>query len=142
MENNTNNNKPAANVKHEQVLRQAQNKITVALVLGPVSLLLGGVFLSLLGLLFGCLGMRSLNKLKGDNAQAEISDGAKAAYKKAKIACVICAVAFVLNAISLYLLYPMVLEMLGSSDINQTLNSYMPQTGQSQVPDGSSSAWG
>ena len=129
----------AVESKDATALRQAQTKITVALITGPVSLLLGVVVLSIIGLVFACLGMRGVSALQ--NKTGEIANAARALKKKATVACILCAAALVLNVLSLIVLYPITMEILNSSDFNQALNSYMAQNGQGLSNSGSS-VWG
>lgn len=128
--------KPQPNMQDVRSLKVAQNLAMVASLAGPVSIFIGGVFLSTVGLVCAIVGLNKLNGLAKKNSDFVL------AVKRLKRVCitaiVICGIALVLNAISAYLMYPMVLEAIESGDYG-SLGSNPGAT-----PDASkgSSTWG
>lgn len=106
--------KPQPNMQDTRTLKVAQNLAMVASLAGPVSIFIGGVFLSTAGLVCAIVALYKLNGLAKKNSDFAM------AVKRLKRVCitaiVICGIALVLNAISAYLMYPMVLEALESGD--------------------------
>ena len=96
-------------------LRSAQTFTMVGTIAGPVSLFIGGVFLSLIGLVCGCIGRKKYMLLEAKGT--EVSDWARRMSKSAKVAIIVSAVAFVLNAVSLFLMWPMLMQLMQSGDV-------------------------
>ena len=122
------------NVQDTRALRSAHSKITFAYIAGPLSLLIGGMFLGTIGLICAGLAYRKLNELA--NKEPSIAQAALKLKKSAKTALIICAVAFVLNGITMYLMYPIVLEMLQSGQYGEAAGSIGAATSAG------TSAWG
>lgn len=118
----------------ERALRSAQNKITFAYVAGPLSLFFGGMLLGCVGLICAGLAYRSVKKL--EHKEASVAQTAAKLKKSARNALIICCAAFLLNAISLYFMYPIVLEMLQNGQFGDVASS------ASSGSASSSSTWG
>lgn len=128
---------PSPNRQEVRDLRSAQNLIMVGSIAGPVSLFFGGVLLSGAGALCAFLGLRKLNVLS--KRGTDVSIFALRIRRSAFIALAICGVAFVLNAISFAIMYPIVLEALETGDYGSLLpNASSGGTGSS----GTNSTWG
>ncbi|WP_251178992.1 DUF4013 domain-containing protein [Adlercreutzia agrestimuris] len=115
-------------------LRRARNYILIANICGPVSLFVGGMLLAIIGLVFAILGFRKLSSLIKSNSS--VSQIAKIIIRTAQISIVICAVAFILNAVTAYIMFPQILNMVQSGDY-ASLNAP-----SGNMPSGTSSTWG
>lgn len=122
------------NIQDTRALRSAQSKITFAYIAGPLSLLIGGMLLGTIGLVCAGLAYRKLNELA--SKEPSIAQSALKLKKSAKTALIICAVAFLLNGISMYLMYPIVLDMLQSGQYGEAAGSLGAATSAG------TSAWG
>ena len=125
---------PRPNKDDERALRSAQTKITFAYIAGPLSLFLGGMLLGCIGLICAGLAYRSLGQL--ERKEASIAQAAAKLKKSARTALIFCCVAFFLNAVSMYFMYPMILDMLQNGQISDVANSVSSGTASSD------SAWG
>ena len=92
----------------------SSNMVMVASVAGPVSLFIGGVLLSGVGLVCAIIALRKLNKLI--EKRTDVSALAQRLKRSAIVGVAVCGVALTLNAISFYLMMPVVLEMMESGD--------------------------
>lgn len=114
----SNNNASA----QEQKLLSARRLITFANIAGPVSIIIGGVILSGAGLICAFIARRKINDLL--NAECAPSETFKqrilTAARPGAVALVICAIALILNAISVAIMMPILLSAMQSGDI-QTL---------------------
>lgn len=128
---------PSPNRQEVRDLRTAQNLIMVGSVAGPVSLFFGGVLLSGAGALCAFLGLRKLNVLS--KRGTDISMFALRIRRSAFIALAICGIAFILNAISFAIMYPVVLQAVETGDYGSLIpNAGNGGTGSS----GTNSTWG
>ena len=105
---------PSSNMNDLRELKKAQTMVMVASVAGPVSLFIGGVLLSGVGLVCAIIALRKLNKLI--EKRTDVSALAQRLKRSAIVGMAVCGVAFALNAISFYLMMPVVLEMMESGD--------------------------
>ena len=124
------------NAADEIALHSARKQINIAYITGPISLILGGMLLGGIGLLLGILAWRKLNALV--QKQSLLAQDAKQLMKSAKIAIIVCAFAMVLNLISFVVVYPEIMEMIDSGQLDYLLGSSTATTGAS----GSGSTWG
>lgn len=104
------------NTEDEKRLRSIRTKITIAYVAGPISLFVGGVLLGAIGLICGFTAYRSIKHLQSKNT--EVAAAALSMRKSAIRGMLICGIALALNVVTIIALYPMVLEMINSGDIN------------------------
>lgn len=95
-------------------LKTSQTLVMVASIAGPVSLFIGGVLLSSVGLICAIIGLRKLSMLSAK--QTGVAAMALRFKRSAIIGLVVCAIALILNAISFYLMFPVVLDMVESGD--------------------------
>lgn len=105
---------PSSNMNDLRELKKSQTMVMVASIAGPVSLFIGGVLLSGVGLVCGVVAFRKLKKLIAKHA--DVSVLAQRLKRSAIVGMAVCGVAFALNAISFYLMMPVVLEMMESGD--------------------------
>lgn len=122
------------NINDARALRSAQSKITFAYIVGPLSLFIGGMLLGVIGLICAGLAYKKLGELEGK--EQSIAQQARKLKKTAKTALIICVVAFVLNGISMYLMYPIIMEMLQSGQYGEIAGSLGAGTSAG------TSAWG
>lgn len=115
-------------------LKTSQTLVMVASIAGPVSLFIGGVLLSTAGLICAIIGLRKLSVLSAK--KTGVSSMALRLKRSALIGLVVCAIALVLNAISFYLMFPVVLDMVESGDYA----GLMSDAGTGAA--GSTSTWG
>ena len=95
----------------EQKLASTRKLITFANIAGPVSLIIGGVLLSTAGLICSLIARSRINTMLKEQPQDQaFSQKVMQAAKPGAIALIICAIALVLNVISLALVMPAVLE--------------------------------
>lgn len=114
-------------------VKSARTLIMVANIAGPVSLFIGGVLLGTAGLVCGIIGYRKLSVLL--KKKSEVADIAIRLRRSSIVAMVICSVAIILNAIAIYLMLPVVLEMLETGNYT----GLVPNAGTGT---GGSSTWG
>lgn len=105
---------PSSNMNDLRELKKSQTMVMVASIAGPVSLFIGGVLLSGVGLVCAIVAFRKLKKLIAKHT--DVSVLAQRLKRSAIVGMAVCGVAFVLNAISFYLMMPVVLEMMESGD--------------------------
>lgn len=115
-------------------LKTSQTLVMVASIAGPVSLFIGGVLLSTVGLVCAIIGLRKLSVLSG--RQTGIAAMALRFKRSAIIGLVVCGIALILNAISFYLMFPVILDMVESGDYAGLISD----TGTGAA--GSTSTWG
>lgn len=123
-------------------LKSARTLSTVATVAGPVSLIIGGVALSTVSLVCGILALSKVRKVIA--ASPEPVPVARALRQTAVMGIVIGAVALVLNAVSVALMMPVLLEAMQTGDYSAILGDAAGNL-QGPSPDGGSSggsAWG
>ena len=106
----------------ERKLLSARRLITFANIAGPVSIIIGGVILSGAGLICAFIARRKINDLLGSNRSENeaFKQRVLTAARPGAVALVICAIALVLNAISVAIMMPMLLSAMQSGDM-QTL---------------------
>ncbi len=106
----------------DQKLLSARRLITFANIAGPVSIIVGGVILSGSGLVCAFIARQKINDLlKSDHSQNEaFRQRILTAARPGAVALVICAIALVLNAISVAIMMPILLSAMQSGDM-QTL---------------------
>lgn len=114
-------------------LKTSQTLVMVASIAGPVSLFIGGVFLSTVGLVCGFFGFRKLKVLS--NKQAKVAAAAARLKRSSIIGIVVCALALILNALSLYIMWPELAQMLETGD-------YANMAANTGGGAGSASTWG
>lgn len=124
------------NAADEIALLSARKQINIAYITGPISLILGGMLLGGIGLLLGILAWRKLNALV--QKQSVLAQDANQLMKSAKIAIIVCAFAMVLNLISFIVIYPEIMEMIDSGQLDYLLGSPTATTGTSS----GGSTWG
>lgn len=105
---------PSSNMNDLRELKKSQTMVMVASIAGPVSLFIGGVLLSGVGLVCTIVAFRKLKKLIAKHT--DVSVLAQRLKRSAIVGMAVCGVAFALNAISFYLMMPVVLEMMESGD--------------------------
>lgn len=105
---------PSSNMNDLRELKKSQTMVMVASIAGPVSLFIGGVLLSGVGLVCAIVAFRKLKKLIAKHT--DVSVLAQRLKRSAIVGMAVCGVAFALNAISFYLMMPVVLEMVESGD--------------------------
>lgn len=105
---------PSSNMNDLRELKKSQTMVMVASIAGPVSLFIGGVLLSGVGLVCAIVAFRKLKKLIAKHT--DVSMLAQRLKRSAIVGMAVCGVAFALNAISFYLMMPVVLEMMESGD--------------------------
>ncbi len=104
--------------------RNLRKKISIARVLAIVSLFIGGVLLSTVSLIFAYLAWRALADLAQSNRVNE------ATYVLAKRAIIVTvgmgAIALAANAVTVVMLYPMIMHMMQTGDVSQVLPWMQP----------------
>lgn len=105
---------PSSNMNDLRELKKSQTMVMVASIAGPVSLFIGGVLLSGVGLVCAIVAFRKLKKLIAKHT--DVSVLAQRLKRSAIVGMAVCGVAFALNAISFYLMMPVVIEMMESGD--------------------------
>ena len=108
------NRQPKPNALDEQKLRSAQTQTTFAFVAGPLSLFLGGILLGGAGAICAFLAFRKLKALSSKTNEA--AKKAVQMMRSARAALAICLVAVIINAVSLVLMYPVIVQMLQNGD--------------------------
>ena len=125
-------------------LRSIQMLVTVSIIAGPVSMLVGGVLLSLVAIVCAALALAKLRHVKVPEGTDQSL--VQAVRRQAMVGVGIGVVALVLNAVSLALILPALLEAVQTGDFSALLGSAgAPSTeGAAPAPDGgnSSSIWG
>lgn len=130
---------PSSPQDDERELKRAQNLTIAASILGPVSLFFGTVLTSGAGIACAILALRKI--LKIEKAEGPLRIAAKRMKVLSIVTLVVCSLAFILSAITIWLLYPIVLEAVETGDYSALMNG---STG-SGLGDGStkgSSTWG
>lgn len=122
------------NLQDSRALRSAQSKITFAYIAGPLSLFIGGMLLGVIGLICAGLAYKKLGVLQ--HKEQTIAQNASELKRSAKVALIICGVAFALNAVSMYLMFPIILEMMQSGQYGAAVGSLGAGTSAG------TSAWG
>lgn len=117
-------------------VKKVQNLALAASVCGPVSVFIGGMLLSGIGIGCAFAGMRKADKIEPQGNEVEAA--VKRARKSCIVAMVICAVAFVLNALYAFYLYPVLIEAVQSGDVSSLINNGAMGEGSAS----SSSTWG
>lgn len=110
---------PSSNMNDLRELKKSQTMVMVASIAGPVSLFIGGVLLSGIGLVCAIAAFRKLKKLIAKHT--DVSVLAQRLKRSAIVGMAVCGVAFALNAISFYLMMPVVLEMMESGDYTSAM---------------------
>lgn len=104
------------NLRDMRDLKTAQSLALIASIAGPVSLFIGGILLGSAGLVCGIIGFRKLNRLIAK--QNDVAKAAARIKRSSIIGMCVCGVAIVLNAVSMYFMYPVILEMLETGDFS------------------------
>lgn len=118
----------------QRELKSARNYMLVANICGPVSLFIGGMLLAGVGIVFAILAYRKFaNLMKLNSSAGQI---AKVMKRTATISIIICAIAFVLNAITAYIMFPEIMNIIQTGDYS-SLSSVPGET-----PSGTTSTWG
>lgn len=125
---------PSPNMGDLYDLKKAQTLVMVASIAGPVSLFVGGVLLSTVGLVCGIVAYRKLLKLA--DKHSDVAALAMRLKRSSIVGMVVCGIALALNAISLYLMLPVILEMMETGDYA----GMMADTGTGAI--GPNSTWG
>lgn len=125
---------PSPNANDLYDLKKAQTLVMVASVAGPVSLFIGGVLLSTVGLVCAVFAYRKLARLV--EKRTDVAAAARRLKRSAIVGLAVCGIALVLNAISFYLMMPVVLEMMETGDYT----GIMADTGSGAVSP--NSTWG
>ena len=133
---NQQQNQQGDSFKTIKEIKSAQTFITVATIAAPVSLLFGGVLLSSIALICGIVGQRKLKSIHPKTAQEKAA--IQVALKSVRMALIMCAIALVLNAVSMYFMYPTYLEILESGDTSALQGGSAQPSSNSQP----SSVWG
>ena len=107
------------------------------MVFGPVSILIGGMLLSGAGVVCAIVAYRKLRRIASKGVQA--SHVAQRLVKSSIVAIVLCGAVFAVNAVSAWIMYPQILEMVQSNGSADFLGGNQPDSG---VSSGSESAWG
>lgn len=114
-------------------LKTSQTLTMIASIAGPVSLFIGGVFLSTVGLVCGFIGFKKLKVLS--NKQTKVAAAAARLKRSSIIGMTVCAVALILNALSLYIMWPELMQMLETGN-------YANMAAGTGGGAGSTSTWG
>lgn len=112
-------------------LKSAQSLITAAVICGPISLIIGGVLLSGIGIICASIAYWKLRGLDGVKDRTTIEYRLR---RQSIFMIAICVLAFILNAISLVQVMPVVMESIQGGVNAPALGS----SGSSSV----SSVWG
>lgn len=134
------NESPKPNMADDRILKTAHSQINVALVLGPISLFLGGMLLGIVGVILAVLGMRKLDGLIAKSSVYKAD--AERLKKSARIAMIVCAIAITLNFISFVIMYPTIMEMIDSGQLDALLGSSGTMSSGSSTGSSASSTWG
>ena len=129
--------KPENQYPAQEDFRSIRRYITISQICALVSLVFGGVLLSGAAIAMAVIGYRKAAEMVLDHPEAPIWEALK---RSAFIAIGMCVLAFVLNGISLFLLYPMAVDMLQSGDYQSLLGS--GASGTSSAAGSGSSTWG
>ncbi len=132
------NQNPRPNVSDDLLLKTAKSQINVAFVFGPISLFLGGMLLGIVGVILGVLALRKISSLEAK--QSPVLTDAQALRRSAYIAMGLCGVAIALNLVSFVVMYPTIVEMINSGQLDYLL----PGIGTGSVSNSGSatSTWG
>ena len=134
------NESPKPNMADDRVLKTAHSQINVALVFGPISLFLGGMLLGIIGIILAVLGLRKLNGLIEKNSV--YSADAERLKKSARIALIVCGIAIALNFASFVIMYPTIMEMIDSGQLDALLGSSGAVGSGSSAGSSATSTWG
>lgn len=104
----------------EKELKRAQNLTIAASILGPISLFFGGVLFSGAGVACGIIALRKILKITKKGGALQVA--AKRMQTLSIVTLVVCSLAFILNAITIWLLYPIVLEAVQTGDYSALMN--------------------
>lgn len=120
-------------------LRTAQTLATISIIAGPISILIGGVLLSTVALVCGIL---ALSKVRAVIQLQPKSDIALSIKRQAKVSIVISVLALVLNAISVVMVMPVLIQAMQSGDYTQLLGSAGIVSQGASSASSASSVWG
>ena len=136
MEESSNNN---LSPETQGAVRSLRRLTRIAYIVGPISLLLGGVLLSSAGVF---CAFAAYLKLKALAAKQALDATMQAALRTSVVrALVLCGIALVLNAVSLYMLYPMMSDYLDSADVSNVSASTV-FSGDEITSEPGSQTWG
>ena len=127
------------NREDERAVQSAQTLVTVAFVLGIISLFIGGVPLGIAALICALVARAKLNRVVGKQPQmpAALTDAANALAKRTRTAIIVCAIAIVLNAITFAITFPIMLDIIQGGTTEGLFDSV-----SSSSTGSSSSLWG
>lgn len=134
------NESPKPNMADDHILKTAHSQINVALVFGPISLFLGGMLLGVVGIILAVLGLRKLNGLIEKNSP--FSADAERLKKSARIALIVCGIAIALNFVSFVIMYPTIMEMIDSGQLDSLLGTTGAVSSGSGAGSSATSTWG
>ena len=122
-------------------LKSARTLATVASIAGPVSLIIGGVVLSTVAVVCATI---AIVKVKRALSQADPSQRAYALSlrRTALLGVVIGLVALVLNAVSVAMILPTLIEAMQTGDYRAILGNAASQFSSAPQPSSGGNAWG
>ncbi|MCI8469067.1 MAG: hypothetical protein HFJ75_06230 [Eggerthellaceae bacterium] len=125
-------------------LRSAQTLVTIATISGPVSLLIGGVMLSTIGLVCAIMALVKANGFLKEPGEDQWKVIASRIRRSSVLAVIVCALALILNAMTVASVMPAMMEAVQSGDLTSLYESYgmAPSGGSGSTGSGGSSAWG
>lgn len=129
----TPSNNPQTNADMKK-FTSARRLTLAANIMGPVSLFFGGTLLSGIGLICAILGWRKMRDLS--ISQGTMSTYARAAIRASKVSIGVCAVAFVLNFVAMWMILPEMMALMESGDLEAL------QSGGLGVSGTSNTTWG
>lgn len=129
-----NQNNDIEHKSEEQLSREAtrlkiissRNLSTAALIMAPVSLFFGGVFLSIVALVFGIVSLVKIYKVIRSDAKND--SFARMIYIRAIIGVGISLLSFVLNAYTLAMMMPMIMDILNGENMDEIIDALQDYT--------------
>jgi hypothetical protein len=130
------------NTEAELQLKSARTLTSVATIAGPVSLFIGGVLLSFVGLVCAILALHKTKRIIV-GASVEYANTAKGIRQSAIIGLVIAGIALVINAVTVAIMLPAIIEAAQSGSLDSLLGQATSATSTSSGGTSSGSgAWG
>ena len=126
-------NNPQSNMDMKK-FTSARRFTMAANIMGPVSLFFGGTLLSGIGLVCAILSYRKMRDLS--ISSGTMASYARAAIRASKVSIGVCAVAFVLNFVTMWMIYPEMMALVESGNLDAL------QSGGLGVSGTSNSKWG
>lgn len=120
-------------------LTTARHLITFANIAGPISVIIGGVALSTAALVCALIARTKINKLlrRTDPSNSAFRSEIISATKPGAIAIIISVIALVLNAITIAIMMPVLIEVMNTGNFTSLFNS-----GGSVAVGSATSTWG